>query len=107
MPINLKALRTVYVPHQRREYRAGDEFSVLNDKEARRLVRSRRAELSTGTAQPPPAPQAAPVTPRAPAAPASAEPSDVAPFQEPEPEPEVSRPARRYRRRDMKAGDNE
>jgi hypothetical protein len=100
MAIKLKALRPCYVAGQRREYQAGEEFSVVNEKEAKRLERSRRAERAVAT------PADSQAEPKAPTAPMitteSTEPPDAPPFPEPETEPEVTRPSRRYRRRDLK-----
>jgi hypothetical protein len=102
MAIKLKALRPCYVAGQRREYQAGDEFSVVNEKEASRLERSRRAERAGATAVT--QEDRLKAVPTAP--PPTTEPAelpDAPPFPEPETEPEVTRPSRRYRRRDLKA----
>lgn len=44
MAIKMKALRAVYIQAHRKEYKAGQEFSVLSDDEADRLARRNKAE---------------------------------------------------------------
>lgn len=102
MAVRMKALRTVYTPWNRTEYRQGDEFTAPNRADAERLVRRNRAVIVEGKA---PNPTDLPPA----SAPKTDQPSDQAgdhpSFQEPEADPATKPRSRRgrYNRTDMTA----
>lgn len=46
MAIKMIARRTIYRSSERKEYKAGDQFTVADKDEAERLVRRRKAEIA-------------------------------------------------------------
>lgn len=48
MPIQMKALRRIYVQSERKEYEPGQTFVVHDDSEADRYIRRSKAERSDG-----------------------------------------------------------
>jgi hypothetical protein len=117
MPFKMIALRTLYHPDDRRDYKAGQEFTVKSEKERDRLVRALRARVDEPTKasgiksmkRPDPAPVAAPTPAPEPEIVQKVETpaADDAlpnPFPASEPAAAPTRPGR-YRRADMKAED--
>lgn len=97
----MRATRRCYVQSMSKEFAAGETFSVSDEKEVRRLLRRRTAEVAGAPAvsQPSPAPSKQMEVPATPVTPLAEEDSSV------DDESEKPKRSRRtgYNRRDMRA----
>lgn len=96
----MRATRRCYVQSMSKEFAAGETFSVSDEKEVRRLLRRRTAEVAGAPAvsQPPPAPSKQTEAP--------ATPPHEYPVEDDEAAEKPKRPSPRrsgYNRRDMRA----
>ena len=110
MPFKMIALRTLYNPDDRRDYKKDQSFSVRTEKERDRLIRAKRARVDetkpTGIkTMKAPEPVAAPEPAPAPEIVQKVETAAPEALPNPFPSTEPVAPRARYRRADMKAED--